>query len=165
MTDKVACMATLKENDRVQLYVDSLYVVVSGGPRGFEYRVDDRQASSMQLVGHILTDVGAIKFVDEDFRVVRNGRRLRMNVLTYLYLQKFDLNISGINAVLDFISTSPSVDRLDQLAGPLRRCRCLARSPPRAACTDPDLDPVGIFELDECLASLALVHRRSLWRY
>jgi hypothetical protein len=96
MTDKVDCVATYKGNNGIQLERDSLYITVSGGPEGFEYRFDEEPKSGMVLVSDVLQHVGAIGFEGALFNRVVQSHRLRVQVVTYLGVRQFDLDMNGI---------------------------------------------------------------------
>lgn len=96
MTDKVECMATLKTNKDVQLEEVGLFINVKGGPKGFEYRLDNGPKSGMVLVPQLLRNVGAITLEGEKFAPMLKSHRLRMNVLTVLDLKELDIDLDGI---------------------------------------------------------------------
>jgi hypothetical protein len=96
MTDKVGCTATYKGNNGIQLSSNVLYVSVQGGPKGFEYRIDDGPKSAMVLVSDTLQQIGAIPFEGTLFSQVVRSHRLRIVVVTYLDVKQFDLDLSGI---------------------------------------------------------------------
>jgi hypothetical protein len=96
MTDKVRCLATYKGNNRIQLSDDILYISVSGGPKGFEYRLDDEAKSGMVLVSDTLREVGAISFEGGLLDRLVKSRRLRVQVVTYLDVKEYDLDLNGI---------------------------------------------------------------------
>jgi hypothetical protein len=98
MTDEVTCIATHHDGNNIQLYDDVLYISVRGSPRGFKYRLDNKSPSDMQLVSDTERQIGAISLRGSQFRQVLQSSRLRVQIVTYSAMKKFDLELAGIKS-------------------------------------------------------------------
>ena len=106
MTDKISCMAALKKGAEVQLVSNVMFVGVSGGPRSFLFRIDDKPSSDTILVDAISARIGAIRLNGSIFDDISKGKRLRLQVLTAREVANMDLNIEGISEALKIMETS-----------------------------------------------------------
>ena len=101
MTDKVQCIATYRGRTNVQLTNYNLMIKTVGTPRSFRYRLNDEPASGMITTSELARGIGTIEIAGALFDRLVHAARLRVQVLTYRFVQKyelreFDLDLNGI---------------------------------------------------------------------
>lgn len=104
MSDKVQCTGIYKDNYKIQLTENGLYISVSGGMRSVTLRFDDKPAHSGREATKGEDDVGAIVITGEDFSELINSERLRTQVLTRVKGMDYqDIDLKGIKPALENI--------------------------------------------------------------
>jgi hypothetical protein len=106
MTDKKECVALPHGNMRVQGSPRMLAISFKGkgGVKGYEYRIDDRPASSMQLASDIERDVGAVVFENDALTQILSGKRLRVQVVPVLRGLLFeDIDTNGLASAVQYM--------------------------------------------------------------
>lgn len=99
MTDRVSCMVYPTGRRYIQISYGDLYISYSGrgGVQGFQYRVDERPASTMQLPTRIEQQIGTIHISGGAFKEVLSGNRLRVETLTMVSgIKNEDINLVGL---------------------------------------------------------------------
>lgn len=96
MNDKIICTGIYKDNYRVQLTKEALYVRIPGGLEGIVLRFGDDPARPLRLPLKLEKEVGAVIFELGDFHAALATPRLRVQVGTLVRGVHFDdLDMTG----------------------------------------------------------------------
>ncbi len=97
MTDKVRCTGVYKDNYRIQLAHDQLFIRLKGTPTSYWLRYDDGPSSDTLLPTDIDKQIRIISLKGDAFNSLFSAHRLRWSVLTVLSeMDDGDIDLTGI---------------------------------------------------------------------
>jgi|SRR5579862_5762803 len=96
MTDQVACLATYRGNNSIQLTRDTFYLRFGHAPRAYRYRIDDQPVSPMIATSRANAHARIIALAGAAFGQIVRARRLRLEIVTLHDAAQFDIDLDGI---------------------------------------------------------------------
>lgn len=98
-SDKSSCVITVTGKPYIQVSPGSIFFSYRGrgGVEGYQYRIDDAPASSMQLPTNIEKQIAAIELKGAVFERILKSNRLRVQTLTLVAgIQNDDVSLVGL---------------------------------------------------------------------
>jgi len=109
MTDKIECVAVLKDDADTQLYDTALYIKVLGGIQSITLRYGDQKVRPLRLPTSIESKLSVVILQGEEFDTLAQTNLLRMVVYSALSeVPTFALDLTGLpEAILGIANGRP----------------------------------------------------------
>lgn len=106
MTDKVSCIATFGEGNKVQFTGDSFAIGGIVWPEAYEYRVDDQKVRPLEITSRSERQVGAVVITEKSkVSEIVQSKRVRFRVTAHK-MADFDINTSGLPKVKQYLESN-----------------------------------------------------------
>jgi hypothetical protein len=107
-TGETRCVAVHRHNGAIQIYDDTLYILLPETPRGYQYRVDANATSSMHLASQTEQQTATVGIAGKAFNELLTGEHFRVEILTYTKVLEVDLDLAGIADAIMFLAKDPA---------------------------------------------------------
>jgi hypothetical protein len=102
------CVAVHRHNGAIQIYNDTLFILLPETPRGYQYRIDANATSSMHLASQTEQQTATVGIAGKVFNELQTGDRFLVEILTYTKVLEVDLDLAGIADAIMFLAKDPA---------------------------------------------------------